>query len=423
MTSARKGAAPSLGLGANWQQFALLVATNAFVGGMVGLERSILPVLAEEEFGVASRTAAVSFIATFGLAKAVSNLGAGWLSERFTRRSVLIAGWLFGLPVPLVIIFAPSWGWIVGANLLLGVNQGLAWSMTVNMKVDLVGPARRGLALGMNEAAGYIAVAAAALLAGVVAGAYGLRPEPWYLGIGFVSCGLALSVLAVKDTAPFVRIESAGASAGAAGRSDAPPSLRRSFAHGTWRDRHLAGVSQAGFVNNLNDGLAWGIFPLFFASRGLSLERIALLAATYPLVWGTLQLATGWASDRWGRKPLIVLGMALQAAAISAVGFSDTDTAWYVALVMLGAGTAMVYPALLAAIGDAVHPSDRATALGVYRFWRDGGAIAGALAAGLLADAFGFNVAIQAVAVLTGASAVVAAMSVRRDGIMKEETS
>lgn len=405
---ARQQGSPTLGLGANWQQFALLVATNAFVGGMVGLERSILPVLARDEFGVASKTVAVSFIATFGLAKAIANLFAGRLSERFSRRSILIAGWLFGLPVPFVIIFAPAWSWIIAANALLGLNQGLAWSMTVNMKIDLVGPRRRGLALGLNEAAGYLAVAAAAFLAGVIATSYGLRPEPWYLGIAFVACGLALSVLLIRDTAPFVAIESATTEGGAPA-----PSLRRSFASATWQDGHLVGISQAGFVNNLNDGLAWGIFPLFFASHGLSLERVAVLAATYPLIWGGLQLVTGWASDIAGRKPLIVAGMLLQALAISIVGMSTQFGLWLAALALLGLGTAMVYPALLAATGDAVHPGERATALGVYRFWRDAGAIGGALAAGALADVFGFNAAIQTVAVLTAASGAVAATALR----------
>jgi MFS family permease len=397
-----------LGLSANWQQFALLVAVNAFVGGMVGLERSILPVLAEEEFGIASKTLAVSFIATFGLTKALSNLFAGRLSERFSRRSILITGWLFGLPVPFLIIVAPAWGWIVAANTLLGVNQGLTWSMTVNMKVDLVGPQRRGLALGFNEAAGYVAVGVAALFAGVIAERFGFRPEPWYLGIAFASAGLALTVLFVKDTAPFVRLESA-----AVGAAAQPPSLARSFARGTWKDLHLAGISQAGFVNNLNDALAWGILPLFFASRGLSLDRIAILAAVYPLMWGGLQLATGWLSDVAGRKPLIVMGMLLQAVAIAAIGLADEFALWLLALICLGLGTAMVYPALLAATGDAVHPGERATALGVYRFWRDAGAIGGALAAGLLADAFGFNAAIQAVAMLTAASGVIAALALR----------
>jgi MFS family permease len=403
-----RGAGPTLGLNANWQQFALLVATNAFVGGMVGLERSVLPVLARDEFGVASKTVAVSFIATFGLAKAIANLFAGRLSERFSRRSILIAGWLFGLPVPFVIIFAPAWGWVIAANALLGLNQGLAWSMTVNMKIDLVGPRRRGLALGLNEAAGYLAVAAAAFAAGVIATSYGLRPEPWYLGIAFAACGLALSVLFIRDTAHFVTMESVAID-GTAPRV----SLSRSFARGTWRDGHLVGISQAGFVNNLNDGLAWGIFPLFFASHGLSLNRVAVLAATYPFIWGGLQLVTGWASDITGRKPLIVAGMLLQAVAISIVGISTQFGLWLAALALLGLGTAMVYPALLAATGDAVYPGERATALGVYRFWRDAGAIGGALGAGALADAFGFNAAIQTVAVLTAASGVVAALALR----------
>lgn len=397
--------ARSLGLGANWQQFALLVATNAFVGGMVGLERSILPVLAREEFGVASKTVAVSFIATFGLTKALSNLFAGRLSERFSRKAMLIAGWLFGLPVPFMIIFAPAWGWVIAANALLGLNQGLAWSMTVNMKIDLVGPQRRGLALGLNEAAGYLAVGGAAFLAGVVASSYGLRPEPWYLGIAFAACGLALSVLLIRDTAPFVAIEAATSP-----RPAIATSLRHSFAAGTWEDRHLVGISQAGFINNLNDGLAWGILPLFFVDRGLSLGRVAVLAATYPLIWGSLQLATGWLSDIAGRKPLIVAGMLLQAAAIVVVGRANNFAVWFAALSILGLGTALVYPALLAATGDAVHPGERATALGVYRFWRDAGAIAGALVAGVLADAFGFEPAIQAVAGLTGASGILAAL-------------
>jgi MFS family permease len=386
----------------------LLVSTNAFVGGMVGLERSILPVLAKDEFGIASKTVAVSFIAAFGLTKALANLFAGRISERFSRRSILIVGWLFGLPVPFLIIFAPAWGWVIAANALLGLNQGLTWSMTVNMKIDLVGPQRRGLALGLNEAAGYLSVAAAAFAAGVIATQYGLRPEPWYLGIAFAASGLALSVLFIRDTAPFVAQESADSAA-----TGQKASLRRSFALGTWRDSHLVGISQAGFVNNLNDGLAWGIFPLFFASQGLSLNRVALLAAVYPLMWGGLQLVTGWASDIAGRKPLIVGGMLIQALAISIVGVSTEFGVWLIALVVLGLGTAMVYPALLAATGDAVHPGERATALGVYRFWRDAGAIGGALAAGVLADAFGFNVAIQAVAVITAASGVAAAFALR----------
>ncbi|HET8944427.1 MAG TPA: MFS transporter [Dehalococcoidia bacterium] len=397
-----------LGLAANWQQFALLVAVNAFVGGMVGLERSILPVLAHEEFGVGSATAAVSFVATFGLAKALANLFAGRLSERFSRRRVLIAGWLFGIPVPLLLMFAPSWGWVIGANVLLGLNQGLAWSMTVNMKMDLAGPERRGMALGMNEAAGYFMVAVAAFLSGAVAERYGLRPEPFYLGVAFAAGGLALSALFVRDTAPFVRLESDRHAESSHG------SLRRAFAEGTWRRRHLAGVSQAGFVNNLNDALAWGIFPLFFVQQGLSLERVGILAAAYPLVWSVLQLGTGPVSDAAGRKPLIVGGLLLQAGAIFIVAAVDRFAAWLGAVLMLGVGTAMVYPALLAAIGDAVHPAERATAVGIYRFWRDGGAVGGALLAGAVADAFSLRDAILVVAAVTAGSGLVASVTVER---------
>jgi MFS family permease len=396
-----------LGLGANWPQFALLVAINAFVGGMAGLERSILPGLAAAEFGIASTTVAVSFIAAFGLTKALANLFAGRLSSRFSRRSLLISGWLFGLPVPFLIIAAPAWSWVVAANVLLGLNQGLCWSMTVNMKIDLVGPRRRGLALGLNEAAGYLAVAVAALLAGVIAERAGYRPEPFYLGIGFAAAGLALSVLFVRDTAPFVALEAVNH-----GSTPAAPSLWRSFAETTWRQPRLFGVTQAGFVNNLNDGLAWGILPLFFAGRGLPLERVALLAAAYPFVWGGLQLGTGWVSDLIGRKPLIVGGMLLQGAAIALVGAGSGFAAWLSGVCLLGLGTAMVYPTLLAAIGDAVHPEERSTALGVYRFWRDAGAMAGALAAGVIADLFGFVAAIQTVAVLTVFSGVIAARTV-----------
>ena len=402
-SSAEGQRAPRLGLSANWRQFSLLVAVNAFVGGMVGLERPLLPLLARDEFGVGSATAAVSFIATFGLGKAVTNLVAGHMSDRLGRRRLLIAGWLIGMPVPLLIILAPSWGWVIGANALLGINQGLTWSMTVNMKMDLAGPRRRGLALGLNEAAGYLAVAAAAYLSGVIAEAHGLRPEPFYMGIGFAACGLALSVLLVRDTGAFV-----GAEAGLQDASAPPLSLADSFAEATWRDRSLFGISQAGFVNNLNDALAWGIFPLFFASRGLSIERIGVLAAAYPLVWGCLQLLTGWLSDGAGRKPLIVGGMLLQGAAVSLVGLAGGFTGWFVAVLLLGTGTAMVYPTLLAAMSDGVHPEQRATAVGVYRFWRDGGAVAGALMAGAVADTYGFQAAIQAVALVTLISGVIA---------------
>ncbi|MCH8349194.1 MAG: MFS transporter [Chloroflexi bacterium] len=399
----------TLSLGDNWRQFTLLVTVNLFVGGMIGMERSILPGLAEAEFGITSKTAIVSFIATFGLAKAVTNLFAGNLAQRVTRRRILISGWLFAIPVPLMLIWAPSWGWVIAANVLLGINQGLTWSMTVNMKMDLVGPRWRGVALGFNEAAGYLSLAAVAFLTGVIAEAYGLRPEPFYLGIGIAATGLAFSVLLVRDTAPYLALENASRP----GATSVPSSLKGAFADVTWRKPYLFGITQAGLVKNLNDGVAWGIFPLYFASQGLELNRIATLVAVYPLAWGALQLATGWASDLLGRKPLIVIGMALQGAAISMTAAFDSFPVWIATMSLLGLGTALVYPTLQAAISDAVPAIDRATALGVYRFWRDSGFIFGAFLAGALADLFGFSVAIQFVAALTVASGVVAQFTVR----------
>ena len=393
---------PRLGLAANWRPFALLVALSAFVGGMVGLERSVLPLLASAEFGIASRSVAVSFLVTFGLAKAVTNLFAGDLASRTSRRRVLIAGWLFGLPVPFILIAAPSWDWIIGANVLLGINQGLTWSMTVNMKLDLVGPMHRGLALGLNEMSGYVGVAIGAFLTGVIAAAAGLRPEPFYLGIAFAAVGLTLSVALVHDTGSFVALEAPDA------EREPDRSLFASFADGTWRRLPLAAVSQSGFVTNLNDGLAWALLPLFYASRGLALDQIAILAAAYPLTWGLLQLPAGWASDRLGRRPLIVSGMLVQGAAIAGIALAASFEGWLAAAVALGIGTALVYPTLQAAVGDAVQPRQRARALGVYRFWRDSGTVAGAVLAGIVADLFGFRVAIVTVAALTVASGLVA---------------
>jgi len=395
---------PALGIGANAGQFALLVAISAFVGAMVGLERSVMPLLARDEFGVQSATAAVSFVASFGAAKAVTNLFAGAISERLGRRRVLIAGWLAGVPVPAILIWAPSWDWVIAANLLLGLNQGLAWSMTVNMKLDLAGPKQRGLALGLNESAGYLAVAATAYLSGVIADEYGLGPEPFYLGLAFAACGLALSVLFVRDTGHLVPT-----------RPAAGPqlSLASAFRDASWRRRDLFALSQAGFVNNMNDALAWGIFPLLFAARGLSLERIGVLAAVYPLVWALLQVGTGWASDLFGRRPLIAGGMLLQAGAITLVAAAGGFTWWLAAVALLGAGTAMVYPTLLAGVSDAVPEQDRATTLGVYRFWRDAGAIAGALTAGAVADLLDFEAAILGVATLTALSGAIAAAALR----------
>ena len=398
------GDPPRLGLSENWRQFWLLVLVNAFVGAMVGLERTVLPLLAEREFGLASKSAALSFIATFGAVKALTNLLAGRLGDRFGRKRVLVAGWVIGLPVPLLVMWAPSWSWIVFANVLLGVNQGLTWSTTVIMKIDLVGPQRRGLAMGLNEFAGYLAVAATAYATGLVADSFGLRPEPFYLGIALAAGGLALSQLAVRDTIAHVRGEAAAGQL----RPARSPSLRQLLSRTSWTDPALFSVSQAGLVNNLNDGLAWGLFPIFFGAAGLSLHEIAVLTAAYPAVWSVAQLWTGALSDRWGRKPLIVGGMLLQGAALVATALVGGFAPWLAAAALLGIGTAMVYPTLLAAIADVAHPAWRGSAVGVYRLWRDAGYVVGALAAGLIADAFGMVAAIGAIGVLTAASGLLA---------------
>jgi MFS family permease len=403
-----------LGLRANAGQFTLLVLVNALVGAMVGLERVVVPLLGQDVFHLSSTGATAGFIVTFGLSKALTNLVAGRLAERYGRRRVLIAGWLAGVPVPPLIIWAPSWVWVLLANVFLGVNQGLAWSMTVNMKVDLVGPRRRGLALGLNEFAGYVAVAAAALASGLIAERFGLRPAPFHLGIGFAALGVGMSVLLVRDTSAHVALEhaqrQATPSAREPGETGRAPSLARVFALVSLRDRTLSACSQAGLVNNLNDGLAWGIFPLYFAAAGLDVARIGVIAAAYPWTWGLLQLATGALSDRIGRKWLIAGGMWLQALAILTVALVDGFGPWVAAAVAMGAGTAMVYPTLLAAVSDVAPPTQRATALGVYRFWRDAGFAAGALGAGLVADAAGTGTSIVAVAALTGLSGAVVAV-------------
>jgi MFS family permease len=380
---------------------------------MVGLERTVLPLLAEAEFGLASTSAALSFIATFGAVKAVTNLFAGRLSDVYGRRRVLLAGWLVGLPVPFLVIWAPSWSWIVFANVLLGVNQGLAWSTTVIMKIDLVGPKQRGLAMGLNECAGYLAVAVTALGTGYLAQAYGLRPEPFYLGIVCAAAGLALTLLFVRETQDHVLREAADAGAlSATSARGASPTTREVFARVSWRDPALASASQAGLVNNLNDGLAWGLFPLFFAAAGLGVAQIGVLSFTYPAAWGLLQLVTGALSDRWGRKWLIAAGMLVQGAALTAIALVHGFWPWVAAAALLGAGTAMVYPTLLAAVSDVAHPHWRGSAVGVYRLWRDSGYVVGALLAGGLADLFGMGWAIGFVALLTFASglAVVARM-------------
>jgi MFS family permease len=403
-------AGPVLGLHENWRQFALLVLVNAFVGAMVGLERTVLPLLAEREFGLASRSAALSFIATFGVVKALTNLLAGRLGDRYGRKHVLVAGWLFAIPVPFLVMWAPTWGWIVAANIFLGINQGLTWSTAVIMKIDLVGPRQRGLAMGLNEFAGYLAVALSALATGVIAGHYGLRPEPFYLGIAFAAVGLALSIFLVRDTTGHASLEARAHAAPTGGAATVPTStFRELFARGTWRDPALASASQAGMVNNLNDGLAWGLFPLFFAAAGLSLREIGMLAFVYPATWGLAQLWTGALSDRWGRKWMIAGGMLLQAAALEAMVVWPGFGPWVAAGVALGLGTALVYPTLLAVIGDVAHPSWRGSAVGVYRLWRDLGYAVGALLAGVLADAFGMGTAIGVVAALTAGAGLLVA--------------
>lgn len=397
-----------LGLKENWPQFALLVLVNAFVGGMVGIERTVVPLIGAEEFHLASTTLITSFIVSFGLVKAFANLASGHLADVWGRKRVLVLGWLFGLPVPFMIIWAPSWEWIVAANALLGINQGLAWSMTVIMKVDLVGPKSRGLAVGLNEFAGYLAVGVTAFLTGYLASRYGLRPVPIYLGIGYAALGLLFSVLLIRDTRDHVRVETAGHA-----RQEATIRFSEVFALTSFRDRNLFAASQAGLVNNLNDGMSWGIFPLFFSSLGLGVERIGLLKALYPASWGLLQVATGPLSDRWGRKGLIVWGMWVQAAGLFITGSTGHFAWWILGSLLLGIGTAMVYPSLIAAVSDASHPSWRARSLSVYRFWRDLGYAIGALSAGLIADFFGFSAAILTIGGLTFVSGLVVAAIMR----------
>jgi MFS family permease len=402
-----------LGLRANAAQFTLLVVVNALVGGMLGQERTVLPLLAEEEFGIRAYTAGLSFILAFGLAKAATNYVAGTWSDRFGRKPVLVAGWLVAVPVPLMLIWAPSWGWVIAANVLLGVSQGLTWSTTVIMKIDLVGPMRRGTAMGLNEAAGYGAVAVTALATGYLAEAYGLRPAPFFLGIAFAALGLGLSTLAVRETRDHARLEAAGHLARADGKHDhlhGELTDGQVFVQTSFKEPALSSASQAGLVNNLNDGLAWGLFPILFAASGLSVARIGLLAALYPAVWGVGQLFTGALSDRWGRKWMIASGMWLQAIALALVALAESFPAWAAAAALLGAGTAMVYPTLLAAIGDVAHPAWRARSVGIYRLWRDGGFAVGALLAGLVADALGVHAAVWTVAGLTALSGVVVAV-------------
>jgi MFS family permease len=389
-----------LGLRANAAQFSLLVGLNALVGAMVGLERSVLPLVGEEEFGLVSRAAILSFVVAFGVAKAFTNLGAGVLADRVGRKRLLVSGWLVALPVPPMIALAPGWGWIVAANVLLGINQGLAWSMTVVMKIDLAGPARRGLALGLNEAAGYLGVAVTAFLTGALAASYAPQTVIWVGALVIAAVGALVSYLFVRDTAAHVAHEQRDH-----GEDGTSLSLRRALTEGTFEQPVLRACSQAGLVNNLNDALAWGLAPLYLAANGASAREIGIVAGVYPALWGAGQLATGWLSDHTGRKPLIVLGMLVQAAGLALLVLGGGAFGPAVgAAALLGVGTALVYPTLIAAVSDTVQPRDRAPAVGVYRFWRDAGFALGGLLAGVVADAAGASTAIAVVAGLTAAS-------------------
>ena len=409
MSFGSAGGPSRLGIRANLGQFSLLVGVNALVGGMIGQERTVLPLLGQQVFHLQAFTAALTFIIAFGAVKAVTNFFAGTLSDRVGRKPVLVAGWLVGLPIPLLLIWAPSWAWIIAANVLLGVNQGLTWSTTVIMKIDLAGPTRRGLAMGLNEAAGYGAVAATALATGFLAARYGLRPAPFYLGIAYAGLGFGVSTLFVRETQAHAKHEASQHVDRSAALHDAL-STKEVFLLTSFKERALSAVCQAGMVNNANDGMAWGLFPLYFARAGLSIAAIGTLAALYPAVWGLGQLVTGALSDRVGRKWLIASGMWVQAGAIALIAVGSSFAVWAIGAVLLGVGTAMVYPTLLAAIGDVAHPTWRASSVGVYRLWRDGGFAVGALLAGGVADLFGIATAIWVVALITAASGVVVAL-------------
>ena len=398
-----------LGLSRNLGQFLLLVATGALVGATTGQERAIVPLLATRVFGLQEATTAVAFVAAFGLTKAGANLVAAALCDRIGRKAVMIAGWLVGLPVPLLLIWAPSWAWVIAANALLGVHDGLTSSAIVIMKMDLVGPRRRGFAMGITEGVGYVGVAVAAFAAGLAAARYGLRPEPFFLGLAYVALGLGIAAIPLRDTHGHARHE---AEEGVGSWTSLPTSLplRSVFALTTFRERALSSSVQAGFFNNLNDAVAWGLFPLRFAAEGLAVSTIAALAGLYPAVWGVGSFFAGSLSDRFGRKWIVTLGMWSQAAGLALIAGTATIGPWTVAVTLLGAGTAMAYPTLLAAVGDAAHPRWRASAIGVYRLWRDAGLVVGAIAGGALADAFGLSEAIWVIAVVTALSGGVVAV-------------
>lgn len=387
-----------LGLKENWQQFTLLVIINAFVGGMVGLERTILPEIAEVDFGMAARTAILSFIVVFGVVKAITNYYTGALANRLGRKNLLTVGWLIALPIPFLLIYASSWNWIILANILLGINQGLTWSSTVVMKIDLVGEKNRGLAMGLNESAGYLAVGGVAFLTGWIASEYGLRPYPFYLGIAFAVIGLLFSWLLVKDTVHHVKAETS---------SSRLAKLKHVFWDTSWRHPSLGAISQAGLVNNLNDGMVWGLLPILLGSRQFDLEQIGIIVALYPAVWGMGQLVTGKLADHLNKKSMLFWGMLLQGITLLLMLYAESFFHFTVLSIVLGLGTAIVYPTFLAAIADYAHPEQRAESIGVFRLWRDLGYAAGALLTGLLADTLGISWAVGVIGVLTVLSAVV----------------
>ncbi|MEX1190375.1 MAG: MFS transporter [Brumimicrobium sp.] len=385
-----------LGLKENWKQFTLLVIVNAFVGGMVGLERSILPQIAEEEFAIAAKTAILSFIIVFGIVKAVTNYYTGALANKFGRKNLLIVGWVVAIPIPLILMFASSWNWIIVANVLLGINQGLAWSSTVVMKIDLVGEKQRGFAMGLNEFAGYIAVAAVAFLTGYIASEYGIRPYPFYLGIGLVMLGLLTSIFLIKDTRSHASAE---------GSVSKVKHLKNIFWDTTWKDKNLGSVSQAGLINNLNDGMAWGIFPMLLASLDFNLDQIGIIVSVYPGVWGLGQLFTGKMADKFCKKDMLFTGMLLQAVALVFFAWATSMTHFVILAAILGWGTAMVYPTFLATVAEYTHPEDRPKSIGIFRLWRDLGYAIGAILTGFIADAFGIISSIIFISMLTFISA------------------
>ena len=387
-----------LGLKDNWKQFTLLVIINGFVGGMVGLERSILPQIAEKEFAIAAKTAILSFIIVFGMVKAITNYYTGTLANKFGRKKLLVAGWIIAVPIPFMLMFAPNWSWIIAANLLLGISQGLTWSSTVVMKIDLAGERQRGFAMGLNEFAGYIAVALVAFLTGWIASEYGIRPYPFYIGVVLVFLGLTGSIFFIKDTKHHVAKDTI---------NNATPRLKNIFWDTTWKNKNLGSVTQAGLINNLNDGMVWGIFPILLASKGFTIGEIGIVTAIYPGVWGIGQLFTGKMADKFCKKDMLYTGMLLQALALIVLVFANTMIHYVLLSSLLGWGTAMVYPTFLATVAENTHPQDRAKSIGIFRLWRDLGYAIGAILTGIIADLVNINAAIIFIGLLTFTSSVI----------------